>query len=301
MNTTTNLSALMQVYYDKLFLSRAKPILVMDQFGQIRRIPPNSGKVIEFTKYLVLPKNVTPLSEGETPAGINLSATTMTATIAEYGDWAKISSLVSLTAKDPNISEKVELFGDQAALSMDSLLATEVATGATIQLAGGKTHLTGIAASDTMTSREIRKAVRRLKVNKALKVDGFFVGVLNPYSEYDFQDDPNWKDAQLYANATRLFDGEIGRWFGVRFVMTTEPYTEASTVTVYSNFIFGRESFGIIPLANVGEPKIYVKTPGDGDTSNPLNRFSTVGWTAVRGQKVLNSDWVVNIKTGASS
>ena len=299
--TTESLSALMQVYYDKLFLKRAKPVLVMDQFGQIRRIPPNTGKIIQFTKYLVLPKNITPLTEGTNPNGINLSAVSSSATVAEYGDWAKISSLVSLTAMDPDLKEKTELFAQQAAESMEYLSARECATAGTVQLASGKADLTAIAATDTLASSEIRKAVRQLKRNKGLKINGKWICVIGSDTEFDFQDDPNWKSAQEYAGSTALFDGEIGTWFGVRFVYTTEQYSEASTVTVYSNLMFGAEAFGLVPLANVGEPKIIVKKPDSTTTSDPLNRYSTVGWVATRGQKVLNADWIINIKTGASS
>ena len=305
MNTTSNLSELMQTYYDKLFLRRAKPLLVMDQFAQTRPIPQGEGKIIQFTKYTPLPKATTPLTEGLNPAGVNLSATSSSAVLAEYGDFGKISSIVSLTALDHNIKEKVQLFADQAALTLDWLLTAEVATNATEQIAGGKAAITNLNATDVLTTKEIRKAVRTMKKNKALKIGGYFIGVLNPDTEYDFTGDAGWVEAAKYAGSTQLWEGEIGKWFGVRMVGTTEPYVYIgggnAGVDVYSNLIIGAESYGVIPLAGNKGPTILVKIPGPSDTSNPLNRFSTCGWVAIRTWKVLQPAWVLNIKTGVSA
>lgn len=305
MNTTSNLSELMQTYYDKLFLKRAKPILIMEQFAQTRQIPQGEGKVIQFTKYTPLPKATTPLTEGVNPAGTNLSATSSSATLAEYGDFGKISSLVSLTALDHNVKEKVQLFSDQAALTLDWLLTKDVATNATEQLANAKAAITDIDATDTLSTTELRKANRTMKKNKALKIGGYYIAVISPDTEYDFTGDSAWVEASRYAGSTQLFEGEVGKWFGLRMVGTTEPYIYAGAgnggVDVYSNLVIGAESYGIVPLAGNKGPIIYVKIPGPSDTSNPLNRFSTCGWVAVRTQKVLNPNWVLNIKTGVTA
>jgi len=299
---TTDLTQLMQTYYDKLFLSRQKPILIMEQFGQKRTIPPRSGKVIQFTKYTVLPKNTVALTEGENPTGLTLSATSITATVAEYGDYTKISSLLSVTAFDPNISEKVELFSDQCALSSDYIIATAAVATTTVQIANGKATINNLEATDVVNTLEIRKAVRTLKNNKALRFNGYLIGVINPYSGFDLMGDDAFVEAKEYAGAGALFEGEYGKWMGVRFVETTEPYTEAGAITtVYHNLIFGKEAYGIIPLANVGEKKIYVKNPGPQDTSNPLDRFSTCGWARTFTAKILNNNWIVDLKSGASA
>ena len=56
-------------------------------------------------------------------------------------------------------------------------------------------------------------------------------------------------------------------------------------------------------LSLEGQPTqhIYVKTPGPSDTSNPLNLYSTVGWVAYFVAKMLNTNWVVVIKTGVTA
>ena len=297
--TTANLTALMQTYYDKLFLSRKKEILLMDQFGQKRPLPKGEGKQIKWTRYTVLPVNTTALTEGENPAGLNLSASSVTATVEEYGDFTKISSLLSLTALDPNVEEKVELLGDQAMLSIDTLIRNAVVPNATTQRVGSK-DLTAIAVTDVISTTEVRKAVRTLKSNKSMRIGGYFVGVTSAFPAYDLMGDSSWINASQYSKVTQLFEGELGKWMGVRFVETTNPYTVASTVTVYSCLIIGKAAYGITILSGA-EKKIYVKNPGPSSTDNPLDRFSTVGWGITFKSKILQADWAINLQTGATA
>ena len=42
------------------------------------------------------------------------------------------------------------------------------------------------------------------------------------------------------------------------------------------------------------------KEPGANDTSNPLNRFSTVGWTFIQASKVLEASRAVQIYSGSA-
>ena len=98
LNTTTELSAEMKTFYDKTLITLASPYLVHDQFGQKRDIPKNGGKIIEFRKFSSLPKALTPLTEGVTPSGKKLSASTVTATVEQYGDYIEQSDVLELTA-----------------------------------------------------------------------------------------------------------------------------------------------------------------------------------------------------------
>ena len=57
----------------------------------------------------------------------------------------------------------------------------------------------------------------------------------------------------------------------------------------------------MINLASQPDKYIYVKNPTDSDTSNPLNLYSTIGWRATFAAKVLNSAWIIAVKTGVSA
>ena len=43
-----------------------------------------------------------------------------------------------------------------------------------------------------------------------------------------------------------------------------------------------------------------MKNPGANSTDNPLDQYSTVGWKMPFAAKTLNSNWLINLKTGAT-
>ena len=113
--------------------------------------------------------------------------------------------------------------------------------------------------------------------------------------------DTAWIDAQKYTGRAELYKGELGRLHKVRFIeASSNQKEEASTTTVYSNFIHGQEAFGVVDLAGSGLKKIIIKQSDKGDTSNPLNQFMTIGWKAEAfASAILDPKWIINVKTGA--
>lgn len=300
-SSTSTLSQLMQKFYDKLFIQRAKDVLVHDQFSQKRRIPKGEGKEIVFSRYTPLARATTALTEGDNPTAVDLSATNVSTTAAEYGNYTKITKLVSITALDVDLEEKVDIMSQNAGETIDRLAREELFAGATICYAGGKTALSAVAASDTMSATEIRKAIRKLKKEKAMRMrDGFYAGILGPDSSFDVMGGTTWENAKTYSDVKKLYMGELGELHGSRMVETTDQKSEASTVTVYSNYFMGMNAYGSVALTG-DERKIYVKRPGPEDTSNPLDRFSTAGWAQSYVNKVLVSAWVLNWKSAATA
>jgi N4-gp56 family major capsid protein len=299
--TTTGLSAEISTYYERVFLARAMKSLVHEQGAQKKTMPAGEGKTINFTRYTPLAVATAALSEGSNPSETDLTASTISATIAERGSSAKIARFLSTTSIDRNNKEKIEVFGQNMGESLDTLCRDELVTGGTVQYAGGKSALTAVAASDVMSASEIKKAVRYLEGQSAMRYDdGFFMGKIQPYTWYDLVGDSTWVNAKTYSDVKDLYMGEVGELFGVRFVMSNNGHSAASTATVYTNFIHGKESFGVLDLAT-DSPKLYIKTPGAQDTSNPADRFSTIAWAGSYVAKVLNDKWIVALKTGATA
>lgn len=300
---TTGLTNLMQTYYDRVFLDRAEAELRHDYGAQVKQVPLNSGKTVYFNRFSPLALVTTPIVESDfLPSAVDMTTSIVSATIAEYGSYTKVSKLFELTSLDTDLKEHVEVHGQNAGESLDNLIAKELSANATVQLAGGKSALSAIAATDVLSGAEIRKAVRTLKNNKAKKFDnGYFRGIVQPYTAYDLMGNSEWLDAYRYTDAENIRAGVIGRLHGVEFVETNQGSSESSTVTVYHNFICGRNGYGIISLEGQPGKRIYVKQPGANSTDNPVDTFSTVGWKAYFAAKVLNASWVINIKTGASA
>lgn len=300
-STTTGLSNLMQTYYDKVFLERAEEDQVYSWGATMKKMPKNSGKTVYFNRFSPLAKATTALTEATNPSAVDMTSTIVSATVAEYGNYTTVGSLFELTSIDVNLKEHAEVHGQNAGETLDELTAKELSGGGTTQLATGKSALTDIATSDTLDGAEIRKAVRTLKQNKAKKfAGGLFRGIVSVSGAYDLRGDSEWLDAYRYTDASNIRNGVIGKLHGVEFAETNNEVTEASTTTVYHNYIFGSNAYGQVDIASTSTPKMYVKMPGNQDTSNPLNLRSTVGWKATFVAKVLNSNWLINIKTGFS-
>jgi N4-gp56 family major capsid protein len=315
MATATTLITPAQVYYDKVFLERAKIELRHDFGAQLKSVPMNSGTVVRFTRFSPLALITSALSEATNPTEVAMTATNVSATLAEYGNVTNVGSLFSMTQIDVGLAEHVSVHGQNAGESIDRLIRTELASGATSQIVTGATLASDIMTTDVFSGVEIRKAVRTLKKNKAQKFEnGYYRGIVGPDTAYDLFGDTEWLDAHRYTTSDAIERGVIGKLHGVEFVETNNQHaddsaglsgspvtaTSAGVVTVYSNFIFGKNAYGIINLGSITSPTVIVKNPGPNDTSNPLNMFSTVGWKMPFAVKVLNSNWLINIKTGAT-
>ena len=226
----TGLSAEMKTFYDMALIDEAQANLVHDQFGQKRPIPANGGKIIEFRKFAPLAKATTPLTEGVTPDGKQLSVSTVSAAVSQYGDYITQSDMLELTALDNTILESAKLLGRQAGATLDTVVRNVMHSGTNVIYAekvtsSGVTEVKSRAALDSdcaITVELIQRAVAKLRAQNAHTINGKYVGIIHPYVAYDLMRDPEWVDAHKYAQPENLYEGEIGELAGVRFVQTTE-------------------------------------------------------------------------------
>lgn len=299
--TSTTLSGLMSIYYDKVFLDRAEADIRYDYGAQKRTMPLNSGKTVYFNRFTPLAVATTALTEGTNPSSVAMSSTVVSATIAEYGTYTVVSSLFDMTSIDTNLKEHIEVMGQNAGETLDTLIAAAMSAGGTAQIVGGKV-LTAVAATDTLTGAEIRKAARTLKKNKAKAFsDGFFRGIMPVSAAYDLRGNSDWLAANTYVSTEFYKNGQVGAIHGVRFVETNNEVYVASTVNVYETYVFGMNAYGTLNLAGQPEKRIFVKNPGANDTSNPLDLYSTIGWKSYFVAKVLNANWLIKIQTGVTA
>ena len=308
--SNAGLTQTMQIFYDRVFLERAMTELRHDFGAQVKNIPMNSGKTVYFTRFSPLALQTTALSEAESPTAIEMTAATVSATLAEYGGYTKVGSLYSMTSIEEGLKEHTSVHGQNAGETVDRLIRTELLAGATTQIALGKA-LSTVSVTDTLTGLEVRKAARTLKKNKARKfASGLFRAIIGPDTSMDLMGNSEWLDAHRYTTSDAIERGVVGKLHGVEFVETNDQHfavtaglstSAADVASVYSNFFFGENAYGVIALGSIRGAKIFVKTPGANDTSNPIDMFSTVGWKIPFATKTLNSDWVVNVKTGATN
>ena len=301
-NTTVDsgMTVEMKTYYDKNLIKNAEPELVHDQFGQKRPIPKNGGKTIEFRKYDPFPKALTPLTEGVTPDGRKLTATSVTATVKQYGDYTTLSDVLLLTAIDNNLVEATTLLGSQAGRTLDTITREVLAAGTNVLYAGGKSDRQSLTNTDTLTMQDIKNAVRILKDKNTSKINGDFVAIIHPDTTLDIMNDDEWIDAAKYAGSERIFKGEIGRMYGVRFVESTEAKIFAAgsgptTPLCYGTLVMGANAYGVTEVTGGGLTTI-IKQLGSGGTADPLNQRATAGWKAIKTAEILTQEFMVRIE-----
>ncbi len=303
------LSAEMKTFYDMTLIDEAGANLVHHQFGQKRPIPMGAGKTIEFRKFSALPKATTPLTEGVTPDGKSLTVTNVTAAVSQYGDYITQSDVLELTAVDNTILEATKLLGRQAGLTLDTIVRNVLQSGTNVtycpSLAAPGTEITSranLAADSMLTVDVVKKVVAKLRAQNAPPLDGRnYVAIIHPYVAYDLMSDPKWEDYHKYASPENLFEGEIGRIAGVRFVETTEAkvYTGEGCpegLAVFATLFLGADAYGVTEVTGGGLQTI-VKQKGSAGTADPLDQRSSVGWKALETAELLLNNYLIRVES----
>ncbi len=301
---TAALSSEMKTYYDTALIHAAEPRLVHLQFGQKRNIPQGRGKIIEFRKFSQLPKALTPLTEGVTPDGGSLQVTSETAVVEQYGYYISISDLLETTAIDPMLQETVVALGGQAGRTLDTVVREILNAGTNVQYAEGQVaSRAALTDAHKLTVKAVKMAVRTLKNANADTIEGDFIGIIHPDIAFDLTEDPEWKYPHQYADTKEIYEGEIGKIAGVRFVETTEAKifdkAGAGGQSVYATLILGANAYGVTEIEG-GGLKTIIKQKGSAGTADPLDQRSTAGWKAILTAKILSDEYMVRVETGST-
>jgi len=228
--TQQSLTEEMKTFYSDYLIDAAEPELVHDQFAQKHPIPANGGKTIQFRRFAPLGKALTALTEGVTPDGQSLSMSTVEAAVRQYGGYIQMSDLLLLTAIDNNLTMATKLLGAQAGRTLDTITREVLVGGDNVQYAdesvsaryllrGGNA---GAADNNYLTVDCIRRAVRALKNANCRRIDGAFPVIIHPDVAYDLMNDPKWLAPHQYVDTEHMYEGEIGKIEGCRFVESTE-------------------------------------------------------------------------------
>ena len=298
-------AGLVQKAYDRLleFALRAEPLIrsVADKTPAQQSIP---GSTVVLQKYVDLTAATGTLTETVDPDAVALSTPDqVTITLNEYGNSVLVTralELFSLADVDPAISNVIAF---NLADSIDKV-AMETLRGGTNVIYGGSATSTGtVAAASTLDSADIRKAVAKLRANKAAYRKGsmYWVGI-HPEVSHDLRAETGaagWRDPHNYQAGENIWAGEIGAYEGAYFVESPRLYsaksganqtaltTTAVTVAgVSAAFTFGVASSSVIAArAEVGD-----KIAGTGiGASAKITAIATSGSTTTITVDVANS------------
>lgn len=305
------LSAEDKTFYERALLQRLLPSLMFYNDAEKKKLPKNSGTTMNFRKFDSLTAPSSSLTEGVTPDGNNLTVSTITAKIAQEGDFVQITDLIQMTGIDPVLTETSELLGEEAGLVVDTRIQTAISKGTNVYFAGGATTRAGLESASTknLTGDDIKKIVRKLKNANAKRFsDGFYHMVVDPDIAYDLMNDSAWVDVSKYARPEQMVKGELGKMHGMKFYETTNlkivdsSDTAQSKISVHQAYAYGKGAYSCVNLENgAGKPEIIVKPNGSAGTGDPLNQRATAGWKSAFTAVITQPLALVRVETGVKA
>lgn len=304
------LSAEDKTFYERTLLERLLPQLNFYKDAQKKKLPKNQGRTMNFRKFNSLTAPSASLTEGVTPDGNDLNVTTVTATVAQEGDFVLISDLIQMTGIDPVLTETSELLGEEAGVVVDNRIQTAISGGTNVYFAGGATTRAGLETAETkhLIADDVKKIVRKLKNANAKRFpDGYYHMQIDPDIAYDLMSDSAWIDVSKYSKPEQMAKGELGKMHGMKFFETTnlnivDSSAGSSKIPVHIAYAYGKDSYACIDLeGGAGKPEIIVKPNGSAGSADPLDQRASAGWkncfTAVITQPLA----LVRVETGVNA
>lgn len=227
LNTTTKngMSPLMESILNRYVLDANKTKRKYTKFGQKVDIPKGKAKTVAFDKLSPLPKATTPLTEGVTPKGAAINITRVKGEPEQFGNYVSYTDQLDFFANDPSpeVLKYTDLLTENQLETFEHLDAMELASGLNVFYAGEATSRAEL--KDVLTVKDVRRAVTSLKRNKVQPADGTdYIAFIHPDVVYNIYNDEEWRQPHTYRDTKQLYDGEIGRLFGVRFIEDPDAY-----------------------------------------------------------------------------
>lgn len=311
--TQSGLQSSLDTYYDALLVATLDPMTRFMQFGQRRPLPRNSGDIVVWNRGFRMLQGFH-LNEGSPISAVKqISTTDVSATILQFGDVVNISDLIQVTSVPDARKLATERLAAQAAETLDTVVklaildksggvavnetVTHYIKGSTSAYFAGSTDVTANSSLAKMQVSDIRAVAFQLRALDVPTFDGTnYVGIIHPRVEEDIISDTKWENFHQYTTPENIYQGEIGRLHGVRFVRSTLAPVSAGSANgiaisvagvsqlAYGTVIFGREFYGVTEID--GGIKTYVVEGAD--HGDPLNQTTLLGWKANFISRVLN-------------
>lgn len=261
--STPSIAHLATVYYNRRALDQLMKQFVFMEATEPDEVPQRVGKTVQWFRYTLFAANTNPASEGAVGAGLPLTSTTVSATVAEYADYITLSTLLQETAIDDISANAAEQLGYRAGITVDTIVQTELNSTTTPELN---------TLGATLAVTDIRRAIALLAGIDVRPKDGTdYVGIIHPYVLYDLKSDNTaggFIDVMRYANPNVFlgasggenFAGqgyEAGKVEGCRLMKSTNVKTSGSAPNVlYYVYIVGKGAIGAVDLAGSGPSKV---------------------------------------------
>ena len=309
------------------FLKHAEHPIVFNKLGQVERVPKNKGQTIKWRRWVPFDPITTPLTEGVTPSSQKLAVVDVTASLGQYGNWSEITDVIQDTHEDPILQGMMQIHGQQASESFETLTYLTLRAGTNVVYANGSARN---AVNTKVSLGKVRSAVRTLNKNKCRKkstilapsvnyktqaIEAAYVAVCHTDLEPDIRDLAGFVPVSQYGSRQTICPQEFGAVENVRFITTTvaTPFADAggldgntvlsttgTNADVYPILIFGEDAYGTVALKGKDAAEILVRNPGKPEKGNELGQTGSVGWKGWHVAARLNEAWMVRLEVAAT-
>ena len=304
-----------QVAFEKLAYFALRPEMYFDQFADVQATnATNPGASVKFTVFADLAAATTALGEAEDVTPVAMSDAQVTVTLEEYGNATVTTAKLRASSFLPVDPVAANAVGYNAGLSIDTIARNAVQAGTNVIYATGGTDTAtariDMDVDDTLTAKDIRRAVAQLRGANVPTIGGNYVGFIHPDVSYDLRsitDASGWRDSYKYTNAMPLYNGEIGMFEGVRFMESARAPIfanafngagAAGTGDSYGTLIMGQQA--LAKAVSMGGEYGAQPTIVYGTVTDLLQRFRPVGWKHFVGYAVFRQEALRRIESASS-
>lgn len=251
----TGASTINPVIYSRMVMDYMKANLVVTPLAKVYNEllnQPGASLIIPFNAAIT----AAALTESTaiTPASFSYTAVTFTPT--EYGVAVAITRKETVRSVQDILQEKARDMGYALAKAKDTKAITVLIAGKGNSVVANNVNVTAIASSDTLDTDDIANAIKEMEVD--LHAGKYLI--VHPKCYVTLRKSTKFTDASVYGGREVVLNGEIGRYLGVRVLMSTQiPINggAGTASTAYDNLLLDDEVFGIAPKMPVTLNSFY--------------------------------------------
>ena len=301
-DVSSDTAAFQQLAY---FAFRSQPVFEM--VADVRSTAQtHNGASVQFNIYDNMAQATSALTETSDVTAVALGDSTVTVTLAEYGNAVITTAKLRGTSFLNVDADAANIIGYNMVDSMDKIVSDVANGGSNVLYGGDATARNELVAADVITADLARKAVAELRTASAPGFEnGNYTGIVHPDVAYDLRSETAVTDViafQIRQDGAGVRNGSIGVFGGIEWIENPRAGLiadgGASTCDAYQTLVCGRQALA----------KAFSRAPGFGEdpsvvfgpVTDTLRRFPPVGWYHLVGYGRFREASMQRIETSSS-
>jgi N4-gp56 family major capsid protein len=264
----------------------SQPMMKFRQFVDVKEaLGSSKGTTVWFDKISNISTAGGTLTETNTIPEHQYTLSTGQIVVTEYGNAVPFTGKLDTVSEFSVDNVVTRVLRDDMAKVLDSAAAAQfketaakycALTTTTFALTTDGTFTS--TATSNLNAYHVKNCVDQLKTWNVPKYDGDnYICIASIKAIRGLKDDSDWEDAAKYGDPDRLFAGEIGRYYGCRFVEETNYLSNAAGVSsLYGEACFFGADAVMEAVATPEE--VRAKIPTDYGRSKGLAWYGICGW-----------------------